>query len=41
MEDVPFVPLYNFADLCGVGRNVIWNARADEMIFTWEMKIKS
>ena len=41
MEDVPFVPLYNHADLYGVARNVIWSARPDEKIFTWEMKIKS
>jgi peptide/nickel transport system substrate-binding protein len=41
MEDVPFVPLYNLADLYGVARNVAWSARPDEKIFTWEMKIKS
>ncbi len=41
MEDVPFVPLYNLADLYGVARNVVWRARPDEKIFTWEMKIKS
>jgi peptide/nickel transport system substrate-binding protein len=41
MEDVPFVPLYNLADLYGVARNVVWSARPDEKIFTWEMKIKS
>ena len=41
MEDVPFVPLYNLADLYGAARNVVWNARPDENIFTWDMKIKS
>jgi peptide/nickel transport system substrate-binding protein len=41
MEDVPFVPLYNLADLYGAARNVVWSARPDEKIFTWEMKIKS
>ena len=41
MEDVPFVPLYNLADLYGVARNIVWSARPDEKIFTWEMKIKS
>ena len=41
MEDVPFVPLYNLADFYGAARNVAWNARPDEKICTWEMKIKS
>ena len=41
MEDVPFVPLYNLADLYGAARNVAWSARPDEKIFSWEMKIKS
>ena len=41
MEDVPFVPLYNLADLYGVARNIAWRARPDEKIFSWEMKIKS
>ena len=41
MEDVPFVPLYNLADLYGAARNVVWSPRPDEKIFTWEMKIKS
>jgi ABC-type transport system substrate-binding protein len=41
MEDVPFVPLYNLADLYGVARNVLWKARPDEKIFAWDMKIKS
>lgn len=41
MEDVPFVPLYNLADLYGTARNVAWSARPDEKIFTWEMKIKA
>lgn len=41
MEDVPFVPLYNLADLYGVARNVVWKARPDEKIFVWDMKIRS
>ena len=41
MEDVPFVPLYNLADLYGASRNVAWRPRPDEKIFSWEMKIKS
>ncbi|MEK7377778.1 MAG: ABC transporter substrate-binding protein, partial [Candidatus Binatota bacterium] len=36
MEDVPFVPLYNLADLYGVARNVVWKARPDEKIFVWD-----
>lgn len=41
MEDVPFVPLYNLADLYGVAKNVIWQARPDEKMLTWDMKIRS
>ncbi|TAJ82634.1 twin-arginine translocation signal domain-containing protein [bacterium] len=41
MEDVPFVPLYNLADLYGAARNVVWKARPDEKIFVWDMKIRS
>jgi len=41
MEDVPFVPLYNLADLYGVARNVDWRGRPDEKIFSWDMKVKS
>ncbi len=41
MEDVPFVPLYNLADLYGVARNVVWKARPDEEILALEMKIKT
>jgi peptide/nickel transport system substrate-binding protein len=40
MEDVPFVPLYNLADLYGVARNVAWSGRPDEKIFSWAMKVK-
>lgn len=39
MEDVPFVPLYNLADIYGVAKNVIWKARPDEKILTWNMKV--
>ena len=41
MEDVPFVPLYNLADLYGVAKNVAWKARPDEKIFVWDMKIRT
>ena len=41
MEDAPFVPLYNLADLYGAARNVIWKAPPDEKMLTWEMKIRS
>jgi peptide/nickel transport system substrate-binding protein len=39
MEDVPFVPLYNLADIYGVAKNVVWNKRPDEKILAWDMKI--
>jgi len=41
MEDVPFVPLYNLAEVYGAARNIVWKARPDEKILTSEMKIKS
>ncbi len=41
MEEVPFVPLYNLADLYGVASNVVWKARPDEKIWVWDMRIKS
>jgi len=41
MEDVPFVPLYNLADLYGVAKNVVWKVRPDEKILSWNMKIRS
>ena len=41
MEDVPFVPLYNLAVFYGAARNIVWNARPDEKICSWDMKIKS
>ena len=41
MEDVPLVPLYNLADFYGAARNVVWSARPDEKICSWDMKIKS
>jgi peptide/nickel transport system substrate-binding protein len=39
MEDVPFVPLYNLADIYGVAKNVIWKKRPDEKVLGWDMKI--
>jgi len=41
MEEVPFVPLYNLADLYGAARTVAWKARPDEKIWSWDMKIKT
>jgi peptide/nickel transport system substrate-binding protein len=40
MEDAPFVPLYNLADIYGAARNLIWRKRPDERILGWDMKIK-
>jgi peptide/nickel transport system substrate-binding protein len=39
MEDVPFVPLYNLADIYGATKNLIWKKRPDERILGWDMKI--
>ncbi len=41
MEEAPFVPLYNLADLYGAARTVVWKARPDEKIWSWDMKIKT
>jgi peptide/nickel transport system substrate-binding protein len=41
MEDVPFVPLYNLADIYGAARNLLWKKRPDERILGWDMKIRS
>ena len=41
MEDVPYVPLYNLADIYGAARNLIWRKRPDERILGWDMKIKT
>jgi peptide/nickel transport system substrate-binding protein len=40
MEDAPLVPLYTLAEIYGVARNVVWNARPDERVLSVEMKIK-
>src|SRR5918999_666191 len=32
MEDVPFVPLYNLADIYGAAKNLLWKKRPDEKI---------
>jgi ABC-type transport system substrate-binding protein len=40
MEDVPFVPLFNLADLYGIARNIVWKAPPDEKILTANMKIR-
>jgi peptide/nickel transport system substrate-binding protein len=39
MEEAPFVPLYNLADIYGTARNLIWKKRPDEKILGWDMKI--
>jgi peptide/nickel transport system substrate-binding protein len=39
MEEAPFVPLYNLADIYGAARNLIWKKRPDEKILGWDMKI--
>jgi peptide/nickel transport system substrate-binding protein len=41
MEDVPFVPLYNLADIYGATKNLIWRKRPDERILAWDMKIQA
>ncbi|HVR16332.1 MAG TPA: ABC transporter substrate-binding protein, partial [Candidatus Limnocylindrales bacterium] len=40
MEEAPFIPLYNLADIYGVARNLIWQTRPDEKVLGWDMKIK-
>jgi len=39
MEEAPFVPLYNLADIYGVAKNVNWKVRPDEKVLAWDMKI--
>ncbi len=39
MDDAPYIPLYNLADIYGVSKDIIWKARPDEKIHTYEMKI--
>jgi peptide/nickel transport system substrate-binding protein len=40
MEEAPFIPLYNLADIYGVARNLIWKMRPDEKVLGWDMSIK-
>lgn len=40
MEEVPFIPLYNLADIYGVARNLVWKMRPDEKVLGWDMSIK-
>ncbi len=40
MEEVPFVPLYNLADIYGAARNLVWKKRPDEKILGWDMSIR-
>jgi peptide/nickel transport system substrate-binding protein len=41
MDEVPFVPLYNLADIYGAAKNLIWKKRPDERVLGWDMKIQS
>ncbi len=41
MEEVPYVPLYNLADIYGAAKNLVWKKRPDERILGWDMKIRS
>src|SRR6266478_5662584 len=40
MEEAPFVPLYNLADIYGVAKNVNWKLRPDEKVLAWDIKIR-
>ncbi|MGN6716958.1 MAG: ABC transporter substrate-binding protein, partial [Candidatus Binatia bacterium] len=40
MEEAPFIPLYNLADIYGAARNLIWKMRPDEKVLGWDMSIK-
>ena len=40
MEEAPFVPLYNLADIYGVAKNVNWKLRPDEKVLASDMKIR-
>ena len=40
MEEAPFVPLYNLADIYGVAKNVNWKLRPDEKVLAFDMKIR-
>ena len=40
MEEAPFVPLYNLADIYGVAKNVNWKLRPDEKVLAGDMKIR-
>ncbi|MGH7796651.1 MAG: ABC transporter substrate-binding protein [Candidatus Binatia bacterium] len=40
MDEVPFVPLYNLADIYGAAKNLTWKKRPDERILAWDMGIK-
>jgi peptide/nickel transport system substrate-binding protein len=40
MEEAPFVPLYNLADIYGAAKNVDWKIRPDEKVLAWDMKIR-
>ena len=41
MDEVPFVPLYNLADIYGAAKNLEWQSRPDERVMARDMKIKA
>jgi peptide/nickel transport system substrate-binding protein len=40
MDEAPFVPLYNLADIYGATRNLVWKMRPDEKVLGWDMSIR-
>ena len=40
MDEVPFVPLYNLANIYGAVKNLEWKMRPDERVKAWDMGIK-
>lgn len=41
MDEAPFVPLYNLADIYGAAKNLEWKLRPDEKVMAADMKIRS
>ncbi len=39
-EEVPFVLLYQQEDIYGVAERLLWQPRADELIYVWDMAIQ-
>jgi peptide/nickel transport system substrate-binding protein len=40
MDEVPYIPLYNLADIYGMAKNVHWKIRPDEKVLTWDIRVK-